>query len=150
MQKRKGGIRRGWLEEEVKVIEEGKGTLRGLEQIWGSFHAAPGGSALFTPVPQHQGKRVTRSLLYPLCPHPRCLPVGCKHSCCMSSLVYSVNTPWLTPATRIAPRDTSSCHCAKEPGSWHPVPTPARLLGATFHPGQRLKREEGWAEAWIK
>lgn len=41
MEKRKGGIRQGWLEEEVKVIEEGKGNLRGWEQIWGPQAGVP-------------------------------------------------------------------------------------------------------------
>lgn len=35
VEKRRSGIRRGWLEEEVKVIGEGKKTFRDWKQIWG-------------------------------------------------------------------------------------------------------------------
>lgn len=129
----------------------GKGTLRGWKQIWGPQAGVPSMQPLevssLHPSASASGQKSNQIPAISAVPPPRSLPVGCKHSCFMSSLVYSVNMPWLTPATRIAPMDTSSCHCAKEPGSWHPAP---HLLGATFHPGQRLKREEGWAEAWIE
>ncbi|KAJ1064367.1 hypothetical protein K5549_014781 [Capra hircus] len=105
-------------------------------RCWTSSHCQ---KALFTPVPQHQGRRVTGSLLYPRCPHPRSLPVGCKHSCFMSSLVYSVNMPWLTPATRIArtyQHESWRCVTAERCASLRSVPGRASTFG--IHQGSCL------------
>lgn len=145
----------GWLVEEVKVMGEGRKTIQRLGADLGSpnmglFPHSSWKSAPLTQMPPPQGRRVTRPLLYPLGPTSRCLPVGCKHSCHQSPLVYSVNMPRLTPTTRIAPTDIQLPLC-RAPRPLGPQPqTHPLLLGAASCPGQGTKGEEVWAGAWVK